>query len=491
MPGGRDPTSEQIPTTLEGLEEDIDYWTGRLGEGQPGSDWEYWVQTRLTKLDRARQRVALNSQRFGIDATPSSSSLQIFVSHSSRDEETAKRLITLIRSALNLPASAIRCTSVDGYRLPAGIPVDERLRQEIHDSTVFIALLTRNSMSSVYFLFELGARWATHRPLLPLLAGGTAQDLLRGPLSALNALSCENEAQLYQFIGDLATALQRPSESPAVYHKCVMEVVDAAKTETPGTIEPARRSGEAPEIRLASRLSQDGRELLFEAAQDRNGMIMSLPTLGGRIIQTNDRAFVEGGNPRSEARWKSAIDELRRMGLIEDQGHKGEAFAVTGDGYYIGSWMTSSRSEYTGGVPFQSRRDRILLVSSNAVSGTPSGRSPGLPNAGRLSRVHRPARRSEKPSTHDDAYSRPRRLPFIPEVRRSFSSTTRTECDSRLPRRATSGRTRCSRSSLESRALAPAPEPQSRPSGERFALNKATTREALPAARISSSLSSG
>jgi hypothetical protein len=100
-------------------------------------------------------------------------------------------------------------------------------------------------MSSVYFLFELGARWATHRPLLPLLAGGTAQDLLRGPLSALNALSCENEAQLYQFIGDLATALQRPSESPAVYHKCVMEVVDAAKTETPGTIEPARRSGEA------------------------------------------------------------------------------------------------------------------------------------------------------------------------------------------------------------------------------------------------------
>src|ERR1035437_10933647 len=82
-------------------------------------------------------------------------------------------------------------------------------------------------------------------------------------------------------------------------------------------------------------------------------MIMSLPTLGGRIVETNARAFVEGGNPRPEARWKSAIDELRRMGLIEDQGHKGEAFAVTGDGYYIGSWMTSSRSEYTGGGRFQ------------------------------------------------------------------------------------------------------------------------------------------
>jgi hypothetical protein len=62
-------------------------------------------------------------------------------------------------------------------------------------------------------------------------------------------------------------------------------------------------------------------------------MIVSLPTMGGRIIQTNDRGFVEPGDPKSEARWRGAVAELRRLNLIEDRGHKGEAFALTDDGY--------------------------------------------------------------------------------------------------------------------------------------------------------------
>ena len=82
-------------------------------------------------------------------------------------------------------------------------------------------------------------------------------------------------------------------------------------------------------------LSEAARELLLAAAQDRNGMIMSLPSMGGRIIQTNGRGFVESRNPRSEARWKGAIDELHRFNLIEDRGHKREAFAITADGYRV------------------------------------------------------------------------------------------------------------------------------------------------------------
>jgi hypothetical protein len=140
----RDPFLEPIPTVAEGIEKDIDYWTGRLGEGQAGSDWEYSVQTRLAKLNRAKQRLSSNTGSGPLAAqTPRTpKDLDVFISHSSRDEEIAKRLITLIRSALNLPATSIRCTSVDGYRLPTGISTDERLRQEIHDSVAFIALLT-------------------------------------------------------------------------------------------------------------------------------------------------------------------------------------------------------------------------------------------------------------------------------------------------------------------------------------------------------------
>lgn len=152
--------------------------------------------------------------------------LDVFISHSSRDEEIAKRLITLIRSALNLPSQSIRCTSVDGYRLPTGISTDEMLRQEIYHSKTFIGLLTPNSVASVYVLFELGARWGAQKPLLPLLARGADNTYLKGPLSAINALSCDNPAQLHQFVEDLAGLLGKQTDRPAAYEKFIAEVIE-------------------------------------------------------------------------------------------------------------------------------------------------------------------------------------------------------------------------------------------------------------------------
>ena len=81
--------------------------------------------------------------------------IEIFISHSACDKELAARLINLIRSALNLPSEAIRCTSVEGYQLPAGIPTNERLRQEIHESHVLIGIITPSAVTSTYVLFEL------------------------------------------------------------------------------------------------------------------------------------------------------------------------------------------------------------------------------------------------------------------------------------------------------------------------------------------------
>jgi hypothetical protein len=60
--------------------------------------------------------------------------LQLFISHAEEDAALAARVITLMEKALRLPASAIRCTSVDGYRLPGGANTIERLRQEVHDA---------------------------------------------------------------------------------------------------------------------------------------------------------------------------------------------------------------------------------------------------------------------------------------------------------------------------------------------------------------------
>jgi len=84
---------------------------------------------------------------------------------------------------------------------------------------------------------------------------------------------------------------------------------------------------------VAASLSARARQLLL-AATDADGVIMRLQTLEGLGIQANGRQFAQRGNPRSEAEWDSALQELRDLDLIKDMG-KGEVFRVTQKGYEI------------------------------------------------------------------------------------------------------------------------------------------------------------
>ena len=81
-------------------------------------------------------------------------------------------------------------------------------------------------------------------------------------------------------------------------------------------------------------MSGPARELLTEASKDPQGAIMSLQTMQGSHVQTNRREFTTG-DPRSEARWRNAVSELERLGMIEDRAGKHEVFFVTDEGYRI------------------------------------------------------------------------------------------------------------------------------------------------------------
>jgi hypothetical protein len=143
--------------------------------------------------------------------------MKIFISHSSQDSEIAKHLIELLRISLNLRTQDIRCTSVDGYRLPAGSSTDEQLKAEIHDSEILLGLISPASLSSYYVLFELGARWGANKPLIPLIANRNGVDLLKGPLQGINALLAYEELQLNQLVTDIGIALGIEVEPPASY----------------------------------------------------------------------------------------------------------------------------------------------------------------------------------------------------------------------------------------------------------------------------------
>src|SRR5258708_3422679 len=66
-------------------------------------------------------------------------------------------------------------------------------------------------------------------------------------------------------------------------------------------------------------VTPDARELLIEASQDPQGVILAITTMDGLSVQTHGRQFVERGSPRSAARWKDAVEELWLEGFTQDR----------------------------------------------------------------------------------------------------------------------------------------------------------------------------
>jgi hypothetical protein len=169
--------------------------------------------------------------------------VRVFLSHSSRDDALVKGLLELLRASLRLRAEDIRCTSIDGYRLPVGATTADHLRVELLEVPVLVGLISEASFESAYVLFELGARWGTGKPLMPLLAPGVAPSILRGPLAALNALSCSVPAQLHQFVTDLAGALEITPEPPASYQAYIEAL--ASLNQSTATLTPQHHGAPA------------------------------------------------------------------------------------------------------------------------------------------------------------------------------------------------------------------------------------------------------
>jgi hypothetical protein len=197
-----------------------------MDAGEFGED--AYKSPRITMSGREYLERLKSEKRRDVDNILTSQ-IRLFISHSAADRDLVEKMLEMLRAALDLPASQIRCTSVDGYRLPAGADTEEQLRLEVHEATALVGVISASSLRSLYVAFELGARWGARRPLFPLLAPGTGPNILEGPLASLNALSSESPAQLHQLISDLSSVLQVKSEEPAVYQRYVDAILALPK----------------------------------------------------------------------------------------------------------------------------------------------------------------------------------------------------------------------------------------------------------------------
>jgi hypothetical protein len=175
--------------------------------------------------------------------------LQIFISHSSKDVALAEALTDLLKLALGLVPAQIRCTSVDGHRLPVGVNTESELRDEVNDAKVLIGLVTPSSLSSSFVMFELGARWGANLFLAPVLAGINPSGL-GGPLKLLNALSANSEAQVCQLLDDVSKRLGSQLPSVSSYLRHVSAVKRLADSIPQSALDRGTPVGGLPELEI-------------------------------------------------------------------------------------------------------------------------------------------------------------------------------------------------------------------------------------------------
>ncbi|MFH0783235.1 MAG: toll/interleukin-1 receptor domain-containing protein [Pseudomonadota bacterium] len=250
----------------------------------------------------------------------SDNSIRLFISHSSKDSLFVQSLIDLIRAALNLESSRIRCTSIDGYRLPGGANTSEQLKQEVHHADTFIGIISAQSINSIYVVFELGARWGANRSLIPLIAPGTNTDILKGPLKEINALS-SNRSQLHQLLHQLSQELNVKLEPSASFERLIDNILNIKVSVTNKQQDKAAQN--TPEMNGAT----EGEKIklaiwkLDEVNYDKHGYSLELISEKAEISIPKCQLLINNlvkEKYLEEKRWSGSINGSRY--LLEDKG---------------------------------------------------------------------------------------------------------------------------------------------------------------------------
>ena len=242
--------------------------------------------------------------------------ISVFISHSGADSELALALIELLRGALGLNATDIRCSSVDGYRLAGGAHTETELRKEVTTARAFVGLLTRTSLASPYVMFELGARWGAQLHMLPLLAG-VEPNALREPLSALNALSCDSEAQIHQLVADIGAVLHVASQPTAAFISHVKRLSELSKDQKKKSEARARL-----EILTPLNNTQVGlRRVVSGSIQPPQSQVQVL------VHAEDDRWYLQGPVKVDDSAWSV---ECRFGNIEKGLGEKYQIVAITG-----------------------------------------------------------------------------------------------------------------------------------------------------------------
>jgi hypothetical protein len=227
----------------------------------------------------------------------------------------------------------------------------DELLQQLEQADFCVICLTPDNVRSPWLYFEAGAIAAKHKEakVCCYLTGISTPKIGPGPFAEFQAANADVDGT-WSIVRAINSALTSNAHDEdlirtsfyAHWPRLREELKEALLLYDPRNSPDPGLETDDPVTKYD--LSGESKELLIEAAADRNGTITMSRTLHGLFLKTNGREIVTPANPRSEARGRSAVRELVQHGLIEDRGHKGEVFGVTAEGYRAADHLKAEQS---------------------------------------------------------------------------------------------------------------------------------------------------
>lgn len=268
----------------------------------------------------------------------------IFISHRITDAEVADMIKDFL-VATGIPNGKVFCSSLPGNDVKFRISVE--VKKRLQDSIVNILILSKDYYESAYCLNEAGVAWYLEDEVdniavcLPEINEDNMWGFFNGE-NKVRRLDNENDvAAIYDAIRkrmnvssvDYSVVTREKQKLAQRYEQHIRsrEKVVTIELKEPDTAESDHSNTDPfdyPPIQLHASV------MLFFAAEDRGEIIVST-TLSGTSYCAGKVCLNESNEPREQAKWESALEQLLKGGYIKRTGKKDPIYQVTEKGYNI------------------------------------------------------------------------------------------------------------------------------------------------------------
>jgi hypothetical protein len=215
-----------------------------------------------------------------------------------------------------------------------GTPWFSGIAAQLARSRACVICVTPENVGSPWLYYEAGAiAHAMQGSLIcPFLLGVKPSELSGTPLGQYHITTFDKE-DTWRLIRALNAKLAVPHDEKIL--QSAFDSLWPEFQEALAQVPTVATTSNRPEAPGEPDLSAEACHVLIETAKDPHGILLMLNSSGGFHLQTHSTQLVDGHDPRVEAAYREAVNDLISRRLLEGNGSNGELFTLTKRGWEL------------------------------------------------------------------------------------------------------------------------------------------------------------